>query len=134
MITIKLSPQTRDYAFQKLREAPEGHVITIKEPTRNLDQNAALWPLLEAYAEQLEWPVNGAMTKLDADDWKAILSAAYRNETTRVAQGLNGGMVLIGHKTSKFSVQEFSEFLDFIQAEGIRRGVKFDRRVNVHFM
>ena len=103
--------------------APEGHVVTIAEPNRTLDQNAAQWPILEAFAQQLDWPINGQMTKITADDWKDILTCAFRNEQPRVAMGLSGGMVLLGQRTSKFGKREFSEWLEFLWATANERGV-----------
>jgi hypothetical protein len=96
---LKLTgPLARAAAVRRVHDAPDGYVVTIKEPNRSLEQNAAQWPLLEAFAEQLEWPVNGAMTRITADDWKDILTAAFRNERPRVAMGIDGGMVLLGHE------------------------------------
>ena len=63
------------------------------------------------------------MSKLEADDWKNILSAAFRRETVRVAMGLDGGMVMLGQRTSKFSKREFSDWLAFLNATAAIRGV-----------
>ena len=110
-----------------LREAPDDYVVTIKEPTRNLDQNALMWVLLEAFSQQLQWPVNGAMVKLAPEEWKDLLSAAYRQESQRVAMGLSGGMVMLGLRTSKMGRREFAEFIEFIQATAADRGVALER-------
>lgn len=115
--------QARRRAGWAVAEAPEGWVVTVAEPTRSTDQNSAQWPILEAFAQQLEWPVNGRMTKMDADDWKAILTAAYRRELSRVAFGLDGGMVLLGARTSKFTKKEFSDWLEFLHSVAADRGV-----------
>lgn len=110
-----------------LREAPADYVVTVKEPTRNLDQNSLMWVLLEAFSKQLLWPVNGAMVKLEPEEWKDLLSAAYRQESQRVAMGLNGGMVMLGLRTSKMGRREFAEFIEFIQATAADRGVALER-------
>lgn len=109
-----------------LREAPADYVVTVKEPTRNLEQNALMWVLLEAFSQQLKWPVNGAMVKLEPEEWKDLLSAAYRQESQRVAMGLNGGMVMLGLRTSKMGKREFAEFIEFIQATAVDRGVMLE--------
>lgn len=116
----------RAHALQAVEDAPEGYVITISEPTRNLEQNAAQWPILQAFADQLQWPVNGAMEWLTADEWKDILTAAFKRETVRVAMGLDGGMVMLGSRTSKFSKAQFSEWLDFLNATAAVRDVELD--------
>ena len=110
-------------ACREVLAAPEGHIVTLAEPTRNLDQNAAQWPILEAFAQQLDWPINGVMSKITADDWKDILTCAFRNEQPRVAMGLSGGMVLLGQRTSKFSKRDFSDWLEFLHAIANERGV-----------
>jgi hypothetical protein len=115
--------QARRNALEAVQNAPDGHCITVGEPSRNTDQNAAMWPILEAFSEQLEWPVNGKFQKLTADEWKDLLSAAFRKEQNRVAQGLDGGFVMLGQRTSKFSKREFSDFLEFLHATAADRGV-----------
>lgn len=123
--TWKLNPLGKRAACQHIMAAPEDHVATLGEPNRNLDQNAAQWPILEAFAQQLEWPINGKMQKITADDWKDILTCAFRNEQPRVAMGLSGGMVLLGQRTSQFSKREFSDWLEFLNATAAERGVQF---------
>ena len=106
-----------------VQTAPDGYVVTIGEPNRNLEQNAAQWPILEAFSQQLQWPVNGAMVDMTPEEWKDVLTAAFRRETVRVAMGLDGGMVMLGARTSKFSKREFSDWLEFLHAAAADRGV-----------
>lgn len=115
--------QARQNAIQAVQSAPAGYRVEVKQPSRSLDQNAAMWPILQAFADQLLWPVNGAMVHLSPDDWKDLLTAAFRQDMARVAQGINGGMVLLGARTSKFSRQEFSDFLEFLHSVAADRGV-----------
>lgn len=117
----------RKAIFQHVQEAPEGYVVTIAEPSRTLDQNAAQWPILQAISEQVEWQVNGKAQYITADDWKDILTCAYRNEVPRIAMGLNGGMVLLGQRTSKFSKRDFSEWMEWLHAFCADRGVNVYR-------
>lgn len=119
-------PEARRRAMSAVAEAPEGFVVTVQEPKRNSDQNALLWVLLTAFAEQLEWPVNGAMVKLAPEEWKDLLSAAYKRESQRVAMGIDGGMVMLGLRTSKMGKRQFAEFVEFIHATAAHRGVVFD--------
>lgn len=107
-------------------DAPDGWRVTFEEPRRNLEQNALMWVLLTAFSEQLEWPVNGRMVKLDPDEWKDILSAAYKRESQRVAMGIDGGMVMLGLRTSKMGKREFAEFIEFIYSVASERGVVID--------
>lgn len=114
----------RSNAEKAVHDAPDGYKVTIQEPTRNLDQNAAMWPILEAFSNQLEWPVNGKMAKLSPEEWKDILTAAFRGENVRVAPSLSGsGMVLLGLRTSKMNKREFSDFLEFLHHVAADRDV-----------
>jgi hypothetical protein len=102
-----------------------GHQLCIKAMpmTRSLEQNAAQWPILDAFSRQLQWPVNGKMVHMTPEEWKDTLSAAFQNETVRLAMGLNGGVVMLGMRTSKMSKARFSEWLEFLHAVAAERGV-----------
>lgn len=113
----------RRRAIQAVQDAPEGYAITVSEPNRNLNQNAAQWPILQAFADQMQWPVNGRMVWLTADEWKDILTAAFERETVRVAMGLDGGMVMLGSRTSEFSKKRFGEWLEFLHATAADREI-----------
>ena len=104
-------------------DCPDGYQVTLSEPPRTLDQNAAQWPILEAFSKQLQWPINGMMTTMAPEEWKDVLTAAFKRETVRVAMGLDGGMVMLGSRTSKFKKAEFSEYLEFLHATAALRGV-----------
>ena len=123
-----VSPEVRRYACEAVQAAPDGYVVKIQERTRSLESNAAMWAVLQAFADQLQWPVNGAMTHLTAEEWKEILSAAFHREHVRIAQGLDGGVVMLGKRTSKFSVREMSEFLEFLNATAAARDVDLSYR------
>jgi hypothetical protein len=115
--------EARRRAVEAVQTAPDGFCVTVSEATRCLDQNAAMWPILQAFADQLQWPVNGAMVWMTPDEWKDLLSAAYKRESVRVAMGLDGGVVMLGCRTSKFSVREMSEFIEFLHATAVARDV-----------
>jgi hypothetical protein len=118
---VLVHPEARRRAIEAVQQAEHGHVVTIKPPTRSLEQNAAMWALLSEFSERLEWPVNGRMVKMDAEDWKHVLTAAFRQETARLAMGLSGGVVMLGSRTSKMTKREFGEFLEFINAVAAER-------------
>jgi len=113
----------RSRAIEAVKSAPHGLVVQIKEPTRTLDQNAAQWPILEAFADQLLWPVNGEKVKMSKEEWKDVLSAAFKRETARLAMGIDGGVVMLGKHTSKFTKKEFSEWMEFLHSVAAARGV-----------
>jgi hypothetical protein len=98
--------------------------VRAEAETRTIEQNKAQWPILNAFADQLLWPVNGSMVKMDADEWKDVLTAAFYQETVRIAHGLNGGVVLLGRRTSKIKRQDWSEWMEFLNSTAVARGVK----------
>jgi len=102
-----------------------GHkmILAIRPESRTEAQNRLMWPLLTEFSKQLEWPINGRMTKIDPDDFKDILSAAFKSETVRLAMGLDGGVVLLGQRTSKFTKAQFSEWIEFLYATAADRSV-----------
>jgi hypothetical protein len=116
----------RKRALAAVTTAPNGFVTVVCEPTRNLDQNAAQWPILQAFSDQLVWPVNGRMETLTPKEWKDLLTAAFKREAVRVAMGLDGGMVMLGARTSKFGKKEFSDWLEFLHATAADRGVDLE--------
>ncbi|WP_445394257.1 recombination protein NinB [Stenotrophomonas maltophilia] len=102
--------------------------ITLDEPKRTLDANACMWATLADIARQVEWPHtkggNWTIGLMDSDSWKAILTAAFEQETKQ-AQGIGGGTVMLGARTSQYSRRKMGEFLEFVQAFGTERGVKW---------
>lgn len=99
---------------------PDGWHCRITPPTRNLDQNAMLWPLLGKISRQVDW----YGSKLTDEEWKDILTAALKKE--KVVPGINGGFVVLGQRTSKMSKKDFSELLELTLAFGAEKGVLFD--------
>lgn len=97
-------------------------VVTIKEQTRNLEQNAALWAALSDVSEAVVW--HGQ--KLTPEDWKNVFTGALRGQ--KMVPGIDGnGFVVIGTSASRMSKREFSDLLELIYAFGSERGVIFDR-------
>ena len=106
-------------ACREILAAPEGYVVTLAEPTRTLDQNSLLWPLLTEVSKQVDWYGN----KLTADEWKDVFSAALKKQ--KDVPGLDGGFVVCGQSTSRMSKREFSDLVELIYAFGADRGVVF---------
>ena len=98
-------------------------VLSLAPETRSQAQNRLMWPLLTAFSKQMQWPVNGQMVHMTPDDWKDVLTAAFRGESVRLAMGLDGGVVMLGQRTSKFTKAEFSEWIEFLYSTAAIRGV-----------
>lgn len=99
-------------------------VVTVAEAKgkRTLEQNNKMWAVLTDIANQVEWPVDGKLQKLTPEDWKDILTAGLRKEQ-RVAQGVEGGFVMLGQRTSKMTIGEMSDLIEFAHMFGAEHGV-----------
>jgi hypothetical protein len=114
-----VNDQNRQYVAQQVAATPAGHVVRVSEPTRTLDQNAALWPLLAEIAAQVVWYGQ----KLTAEEWKIILTASLKKQ--KVVPGLDQGtFVMVGESTSKMTKSDFSELLELAHAFAAQQGVK----------
>lgn len=100
-----------------------GHRLTvsIKTETRSTAQNSILWSILSDVSKQVEW--HGQ--KLDDEAWKDMATAALKRQ--RVVPGIDGGFVVLGTRTSKMTVAEMSELIEFLHAFGDERGVRWSR-------
>lgn len=107
-----------------IRKAGRRVVITVGEPTRSLESNAAMWAMLADISRQVQWPVDGRMQYLAPEEWKTILSAGLLKEQ-RIAQGIAGGFVMLGQRTSRMTQREMGELLDLIGAFGAEHNVRF---------
>ena len=108
----------RRNCLEAIRTAPEGFVVEIKAPTRNLEQNAKLWAMLSEVSH-LDWHGN----KLTPDEWKDVFTAALKRQ--KVVPGIDGGFVVLGMRTSRMGKREFAELIELIYAFGAQHGVVF---------
>lgn len=106
--------EARRRAAADCYDAPEGWVVTVSEPSRTLEQNAAQWPILQAFADQKQLVINGKLEWVTPEDWKDVLTAVHKADM-RVAV-FDGRMILLGQRTSKFTKNTFSEWLEFLHA------------------
>lgn len=124
------NPQWQDVQLRLnqhiIAETQAGRVlrVTVGEPKRSHEQNDRMWAMLTEVSEQLEWPVDGCMRKLSAEEWKDILTAGLKREQ-KVAQGIDGGFVILGQRTSQMTKRELSDLMELISAFGAERGVTF---------
>lgn len=93
-------------------------------PTRSLDQNAKLWAVLTDIARQVPWYVDGKEQLLEKEEWKDLLTAGLKKHQ-RIAQGIEGGFVILGARTSRMTVGEMCELIELAQAFGAQHGVNW---------
>ncbi|WP_426110982.1 recombination protein NinB [Massilia sp. PWRC2] len=117
---ILVHNQARQNALRCVAEADFGMCVTVCEPTRSLEQNALMWPLLDRLAKQVVW----YGVKLTSEDWKDILTASLRKQ--RTAPGIDGGFVVFGERTKTYSKAQLSELIELIYAFGAQHGVEFE--------
>lgn len=100
--------------------------VTVKpyEEPRTLDQSARMWAMLTDISRQLKWPVNGSMQSLSKDEWKDVLTAGME-QGQRIAQGIEGGFVVLGAHTSRMSKKRMVKLIELIQFFGDSHGVRW---------
>lgn len=135
-LVIRSADRVRDImrlAYQVAGEMSRHGVVEVivqkYDDTRTADQNRKLWPMLQDIASQVQWPVNGSMGWISKEDFKDILSAELTKEQ-RIAQGVSGGFVLLGVRTSKLRKKEFADLIEIIYAFGAERGVVWSEKAN----
>lgn len=113
----------RQNAHRAIDDAPDGCVVTIQEPTRTLNQNAALHAAISDIAKQIEW--HGE--RMDIEDWKRLLTAAWaraERQPVKLVPALDGnGFDVLYRRTSRMTKREVSSLLDYLHAWGSEMGV-----------
>ena len=114
--------------IMRLSELNKEFDVDISEPQRTLDANACMWATLADIAAQVKWAHTHQwrwrFDLMPSASWKAVLTAAYEQETA-MAEGVNGGTVMMGARTSKYSRRRMGEFLEFVHAFGAGKGVRW---------
>jgi hypothetical protein len=91
--------------------------VILKRPTRSLNQNSKLWPMLSDVQKQVNW----YDTQLTSEDWKIIFMASLNKQ--RAVPGIDGGFVGLSRSTKKLEKPEFSQLIELIYAFGSERQV-----------
>lgn len=112
----------RQNAIKAVQNASAGFMVQISEPSRTLEQNAAQWPYLEAFAQQKQLCINGVMQWVTADDWKDVLTGCYHGETRMAA--FDGKVIMLPQRTSKMGKKVFSDWMEFLVAMAAQYGVE----------
>jgi len=112
----------RQRAIQAVKDAPAGYAVTVGEPTRSLDQNAAQWPYLAGFAAQKQLCLNGVMQYVTDDDWKDVLTGCWKGETRMAA--FDGKVIMLPQRTSQMGKKVFSDWLEFLVAMAAQSGVE----------
>lgn len=116
---ILRGPNQRALARDLIERAPDGYVVTVKEQTRNNDQNAKMWAMLSDISRAK--PDGRSHTP---DVWKELMMHALGHET-RFEMGLNGEPFPAGFRSSRLSKSEMADLITFIAEYGDRHGVQW---------
>ena len=125
-VTITLrDPAQRRRAHECVKDCPEGWIATFAPPKRSDEQNRKMWAMLGELSKGMPW--HGQT--LSPEDYKDLLTAAMKGQ--RLVPGIEPGLVVLGARTSKMTIPEMSELIEFMNAFAATRGFTFkaDRSV-----
>lgn len=116
MKRLFVMPIGRANALQAVREAPDGYVVQVREPTRNLEQNAKFHAICTELAKsRREW-LGKTRT---AEQWKVLLVSGHAVATKEGAEmvpGLEGEFVNLRESTASMSKSRISSLIDYAEA------------------
>ncbi len=110
-----VNSDVRRRAANAVMAAPEGHMVRIGPPTRNLDQNALLHAIFSDAAKSRLY----AGQKLTAEQWKVLFISGHAIATGLGAQmvpGLENEFVNIRESSASMSVARMSSLIEYAQA------------------
>lgn len=126
---LRLTPGKRDEAHawveKALRQWRPGSpfILEIKEPSRSLEQNAAMWGLLAQITRQRPTHNGRQMT---SDLWKAVFMDALGHEVDYVGS-LDGSRVFpLGHRSSQLTKAQMSDLIELMLAWSAEQGLTIE--------
>lgn len=114
-----LNARNRASVVDEVRNLPDGYEVILREPTRNLDQNARMWAMLSDISK-----AKPEGRKHTPEVWKAIFMQALGYET-RFIMGLDNQPFPVGFRSSRLRVREMADLITFIAEYGDRHGVRW---------
>jgi hypothetical protein len=122
---IKLiDPARRAYARALIGDAPDGWVVTIKEPTRSLDQNARMWAMLTDISQQCT--IDGK--HYTPDEWKIMVMHACGWENQFLPGIGDGRPFPAGFSSSRLTIRQMTTLIDWMHAYGAEHGVVWSEK------
>jgi hypothetical protein len=105
----------RQGAMKAIAEAPDGYWVTIKPPSRNLEQNAKFHATCHELSVGFEW----AGKKRSVDEWKSLLVSAHSRHLKQIFEvvcGIENEVVALRESTSAMSKERMSSLIDYSEA------------------
>jgi hypothetical protein len=118
MRPVKLiDAKRRAYAVTQVMAAPVGWIMTLREPTRTLDQNNRFWAMLTDLSVQR---AGGFIAT--PEEWKLLVMHAAGYEC-QFMEGLDGRPFPIGFRSSRLSVKQMTLLMVWMSAYGDEQGI-----------
>ena len=111
---VLVHDEARRRAITAVAEAPAGHVVVVKPPTRTLGQNAKMHAI---FGDMAGVPWYGKAR--DADSWKTLLISGHTVATgglVEIVEGLEGELVNLRESTAAMSKTRGSSLIEYSQA------------------
>ena len=103
---------------------PMSFTYTDYKDSRTLEQNNKMWAMLTDIARCVKW----AGKLRTPEDWKDIMTAGLKmaqNESLEAVPGAEGGVVILGLHTSKMTLKDMSELIEYAYAFGANHNVEW---------
>ena len=120
---ILINDSVRARAKAAIDAAPEGHVVRIDEPTRNLEQSAKFHAICGDIAKSgylfMGKPRN-------AETWKLLLisgHAAATNQGAEVVAGLESEWLNLRDSTARMGVKRMASLIEYAIAWCVNNGI-----------
>lgn len=110
--------EQRALAAGLIKAAPVDAVVTIREATRNADQNARMWAMLSDVSR-----AKPDGRKWTPETWKAAFMHCLGHQV-QFAEGLDGtGPFPVGFRSSRLTKRQMADLITCIAEYGDRHGV-----------
>jgi NinB protein len=120
-LSALITLRNRADLIRAVANAPVGAQFDLVDDPRTLAQNRLMWAQLTDVSDQL---THGG-EKWEPEDWKCCFMKALGFKL-RFMPSLDGdGVVALGYRSSKLDKEKFSELIELIYSEGVKRGVVF---------
>lgn len=111
-------PRQREFAKQCIDQADEGDAVQIGKPTRTLEQNAKMHPMLDDILKQVL-----SKRMMSRDDLKLQFLNALGIEMRFIPELEGEGLFPVGLRSSTLTKAQFSALIELIYEFGARHGV-----------
>ena len=120
-LSAQVTVRNKADLIKAVANAPVGAQFDLVDDPRTTQQNRLMWGLLNDIADQLVH----CGEKWEPEDYKCAFMKAM-GIRCKIMPALDGdGVVATGYRSSKLDKAEFSELIELIYSEGVKRGVVF---------